>query len=298
MLRRNSRAIRQQWQMLDSTQLAHWHERGYLVLPGFKTAEQTAAACARARAIVQAFEPDNTASRFSTRDRSLVADAALLSSAETVRCFFEEEALDEHGALRVPKAQSINKIGHALHDLDDVFMAFSHGPELAELGADLGLLEAQVWQSQVIFKQPQIGGEVGWHKDASLFVTTPHSVTTFWFALEDATPDNGCLWVEPGGHQGLRGVLREQYVCDHAAGTLRMMALDSTPWPDTGTAVPLPVPAGTLVVFHGLLPHYSAPNRSAKSRLAYTLHATDGRAVYAAENWLQRSAGFPAGGLS
>jgi hypothetical protein len=47
-----------------------------------------------------------------------------------MRCtaFFEEEALDEHGALRVPKAQSINKIGHALHALDPVFDTFSHGP--------------------------------------------------------------------------------------------------------------------------------------------------------------------------
>ena len=47
--------------------------------------------------------------------------------------------------------------------------------------------------------------------------------------------------------------------------------------------------AGTLVVFHGLLPHWSAPNRSARSRHAYTLHATDGRAAYAPHNWLQRT---------
>ncbi len=52
----------------------------------------------------------------------------------------------------------------------------------------------------------------------------------------------------------------------------------------------LPVEAGTLIVFHGLLPHYSAPNRSAKSRVAYTLHATDATATYAASNWLQRTA--------
>jgi phytanoyl-CoA hydroxylase len=61
--------------------------------------------------------------------------------------------------------------------------------------------------------------------------------------------------------------------------------------------VPLPVPAGTLVVFDGLLPHCSAANRSGRSRLAYTLHATDASAAYAPENWLQRSAGFPVGGL-
>ncbi len=288
--------------MLTPPQLAAWHRDGFLVLPGFKSADETAAACRRAHEIVAAFEPDAHSSRFSTRDRSKLADAALLASAEGVHCFFEEEALDDEGRLRVPKAVSINKIGHALHDRDPVFDAFSHGPALAELAADLGLAQPQVWQSQVIFKQPRIGGEVGWHQDASFFVTTPQTVTTFWFALEDATLDNGCLWVLPGGHRGPGSVLREQYVCERPADgsppRLVMHTLDPTPWPTAAEARALPVAAGTLVVFPGLLPHCSPPNRSARSRLAYTLHVTDGSAAYAAQNWLQRSAGFPVRGLA
>ena len=284
--------------MLKPAQLKSWHDDGCLVLPGFKAAHELAAVCERAQAIVDAFEPDAHASRFSTRNRNVVADTALIASADQVRCFFEEEALDDNGRLRVPKAQSINKIGHALHDRDPVFQAFSHGPELATLAAALGLRQPQVWQSQVIFKQPHIGGEVGWHQDASFFVSTPQTVTTFWFALEDATLANGCLWIEPGGHRGPRGVLREQYVCDHAAGSLRMQALDATPWPSREHALPLPVAAGTLIVFHGLLPHYSAPNRSPRSRLAYTLHVTDAAAAYSPQNWLQRGPDFPVRGLA
>ncbi len=280
--------------MLSTPQLEAWHRDGWLVLPGFKPAHEVAAACARAQALVQAFDPaaQPGASRFSTRDRGLVAAQALLASAEQVHCFFEEEAFDDQGRLTVPRSQSINKIGHALHELDPVFDAFSHGPDLAELAADLGLGQPQVWQSQLIFKQPRIGGEVGWHQDASFFVTTPHSVTTFWFALEDATLDNGCLWVQPGGQHG---PLRERYVCRD--GALRMEPLDATPWPDGAHAVPLPVAAGTLVVFGGLLPHCSAPNRSAHSRLAYTLHATDARCDYSPLNWLQRSPALPVRGF-
>jgi len=279
--------------MLSPTQIQHWHQHGFVVLPGFKPEAELAAARARAQAIVEAFEPTAHSSRFSTRDRSLVADAALLDSAHAVHCFFEEEALDETGALRVPKAQSINKIGHALHVLDPVFSAFSHGPALAELATELGLLQPQVWQSMVIFKQPHIGGEVDWHQDASFFVTDPVTVTTFWFALEDATLDNGCLWVQPGGH---RSPLRERYVCEQ--GRLNMQALDSTPWPTTAEATALPVAAGTLVCFHGLLPHYSAPNRSARSRLACTLHVTDGRAAYSPQNWLQANPRLPVRGFA
>ena len=278
--------------VLSAAQAQAWQRDGFLVLPGFKSAADVAAVCARARDIVDAFAPAADSGVFSTRDRSRVVDAALLASAEQVHCFFEEDAFDAEGRLCVPKAQAINKIGHALHDRDAVFDRFSHGPELARLGAALGLAQPQVWQSQVIFKQPHIGGEVGWHQDASFFVTTPQTVTTFWFALEDATRDNGCLWVEPGGH---RGPLREQYVCE--AGQLRMHTLDAAPWPDRERAVALPVAAGTLVVFRGLLPHCSAANRSARSRLAYTLHATDARATYAAQNWLQRSDDLPVRGL-
>ena len=281
---------------LTSAQAQAWQRDGFVVLPGFKTAAEVAAVCERARALVDAFEPAADSGVFSTRDlgRQLrqVRDAALLASAEAVHCFFEEEAFDDQGRLCVPKAQAINKIGHALHDRDAVFDAFSHGPALACLGRALGLAQPQVWQSQVIFKQPHIGGEVGWHQDASFFVTTPQTVTTFWFALEDATLDNGCLWVEPGGH---RGPLREQYVCE--GGRLRMIPRDAAPWPAREHAVPLPVAAGTLVVFHGLLPHCSAANRSPRSRLAYTLHATDAGAAYSPQNWLQRSAALPVRGL-
>lgn len=271
--------------MLSLAQQARYQDDGFLVLPGFKTAAEVAALRQRALAIVDAFDADAHRAIFSTSDQARrAASRTFLDSAEGIQCFFEEEAFDADGRLRQAKALSINKIGHALHDLDPVFDAFSHGPALAALAADLGLVRPQLWQSMYIFKQPGIGGEVTWHQDASFFDTTPSTVTGFWFALEDATPDNGCLWMQPGGH---RGPLRERFI--RAGDAVRMEPLDGTPWPDLDSAVPVPAEAGTLVVFHGLLPHWSAPNRSARSRHAYTLHATDGRAAYAPHNWLQRT---------
>ena len=269
--------------MLTPDQRRQFDRDGFLVLPGFKPLADCWALMQRARQIVDDFQPDARSGVFSTVQPGRLADAALIASAEAMHCFFEEEAFDAQGALRQPKALSINKIGHALHDLDPVAQAFSHGPELAALAADLGLAQPQLWQSMLIFKQPGIGGEVRWHQDASFFVTTPHTVTTFWFALEDATLANGCLWVQPGGHSG---PLREQFVRE--GDELRLLKLDDTPWPTTADALAVPVAAGTLVCFHGLLPHYSAPNRSPDSRLAYTLHVTDGSAVYAPQNWLRR----------
>jgi len=270
--------------LLDGDQIARYHAEGYLVLPGFKTGPEVAALRERALAIVDGFDPGARRTVFSTTDQARGTGADFLASAESIHCFFEEEAFDAHGELRQAKALSINKIGHAMHDLDPVFERFSRGPRMAALARDLGLADAKLWQSMYIFKQPGIGGEVKWHQDATFFDTTPCTVTAFWFALEDATRDNGCLWVEPGGH---RGPLRERFVRE--GDQVRMETLDTRPWPDDAVAVPVEVEAGTLVCFHGLLPHWSAPNRSAHSRHAYTLHATDGHSAYSPANWLQRT---------
>ncbi|MFO1251761.1 MAG: phytanoyl-CoA dioxygenase family protein [Inhella sp.] len=278
--------------MLTQTQQQQYQQDGYLVLPNFKTAAEIAELRQRADALVDAFDPGESRAIFTTNEQSRHTDDYFMGSADKIRCFFEEEAFDAEGRLRQAKALSINKIGHAMHDLDPVFERFSRGPALAELARDLGLSAPQIWQSMYIFKQPGIGGEVGWHQDASFFDTTPITVTTFWFALEDATLNNGCLWTEPGGH---RGPLRERFVKQGAGAG--MDKLDATPWPDGSRAVPLECAAGTLVVFHGLLPHYSAANRSAQSRHAYTLHVTDASSAYSPRNWLQRGAELPVRGF-
>lgn len=274
--------------MLSREQKLNFERDGYVVLEGFKSAAQIAELRERAEQIVDAFNPDSTRSIFTTNDQARVSDRYFLDSADKISCFFEEEAFTADGRLGQPKALSINKIGHAMHDLDPAFDRFSRDSKLAAVVSDLGVQQPLLWQSMYIFKQPSIGGEVGWHQDATFLHTDPISVTTFWFALEDATLENGCLWVEPGGH---RGPLRERFERDGDQVSKRL--IDDTPWPSTESARPLPVKAGSLVCFHGLLPHYSAPNRSKRSRHAYSLHITDARTRYAASNWLQRGQQSP-----
>ena len=282
--------------MLTADQISGFHKDGYIVLPDFKSKAELAGLKARALEIAANHDWKAQKTIFTTdREKRQEANAAnnyFLESATTTKCFFEEKAFDEDGNLVQPLEQSINKIGHAMHDLDPVFKAFSSGEKLNELAMDLGIVDPQVWQSMYIFKQPRIGGEVGWHQDGSFFYTEPLSVRTFWFAVDDATLENGCLWVEPGGH---KGPLRERYTLKD--GNPHMSTINNEPWPSTETAIPLEVKAGTLVCFWGTLPHYSAPNTSNKARHATTLHVTDGRAHYVKENWIQRGPDFPVRGF-
>src|SRR6185437_9740501 len=180
---------------------------GYLVLEGFVPDAECDALRARAEAMVAAFEPGSVRTVFTTDDAKRKIDRYFLDSGEDVRFFFEEHAFDAGGNLVVPKERSINKIGHAMHDLDATFDRFSRAPRVARLCADLGVEDARLVQSMVIFKQPHIGGEVRCHQDATFLHTEPPSLLGLWFALEDATEENGCLWAIPGGHRaGLKSI--------------------------------------------------------------------------------------------
>jgi phytanoyl-CoA hydroxylase len=136
-----------------------------------------------------------------------------------------------------------------------------------------------------IFKQPRIGGEVRWHQDASYLRSLSSPVVGMWLALEDATLENGCLWVAPGAH---RSPLREVYEVDHASGEGTLKTLDNTPWPagDEGQAVE--IKAGGVIVFSDRMPHYSSANRSERSRQAFTLHFSELDAMWSPHTWLQR----------
>ena len=202
-----------------------------------------------------------------------------MASGSGIWCFFEEEAFDADGRLRTSKQLSINKIGHAMHDLDPTFEQFSYTPALAGVAADIGLADALALQSMYIFKQPRIGGEVGCHQDATFLYTEPITVTGFWFAIEDATLENGCLWAKPGGHRTTLRKLFKRAGSTDADGTV-FEELDPTPLPSPSELVPLEVPAGTMVILNGLLPHWSDINRSPRSRHAYSLHCISGAAEY------------------
>jgi len=285
--------------VLSTDQITAYERDGFLAVPDFVSVDDCQRLRRRAVEIVDAWEPSTERSVFTTNEQERVSNGEFLASGDSTWCFFEEEAFGPDGELTQPKELSINKIGHAQHDLDDEFRRFAYNPRLAEVAADLGLDDLLALQSMYIFKQPRIGGEVGCHQDATFLYTDPVTVTGFWFAIEDATLENGCLWAAPGGHRGpLRQLFKRNRPDDPTAadGTV-FEPLDDTalpaPPPDGSDLVPLEVSAGTLVVLHGLLPHWSGVNRSGTSRHAYSLHCISASAHYPAWNWLQRPATMP-----
>jgi phytanoyl-CoA hydroxylase len=277
---------------LNEKQRARYDRDGFLVLNNFADAASCDALRTRAGELVHDFEPLDIVSIFSTREQNRRSDDYFLTSGDKIRFFFEEDAFDPDGRLKQSKEQSINKIGHALHDLDPVFNKFSRSPAVAQLVADLGINHPLLLQGMYIFKQPKIGGEVTCHQDSTFLYTEPANIAGLWFALEDATLENGCLWAIPGGH---KVGLKSRWI-RNAEGGMKFEVLDSSPWPEE-ELVPLEVGKGSLILLDGLLPHKSFANRSTKSRHAYTLHVIGGDCEYPETNWLQRSPSLPLHGF-
>jgi len=278
---------------LTAEQLGQYERDGFLVIRDFAEAAACDALRTRAGELVHDFEPNDIVSIFSTKEQNRRSDDYFLNSGDKIRFFFEEDAFNADGTLKQSKEQSINKIGHALHDLDPVFNEFSRSRAVAQLIADLGIDHPLLLQGMYIFKQPRIGGEVTCHQDSTFLYNEPQAIAGLWFALEDATIENGCLWAIPGGH---RLGLKSRWV-RNGEGGMKFDVFDSSPWLEENL-VPLEVGKGSLIILNGLLPHKSLANRSSKSRQAYTLHVIGANSHYSETNWLQRSPELPLRGFA
>lgn len=268
--------------MSDLNQI--FEANGFLVMNDFYTAAQCDTLIERANELSKQYEYTGAISVFQTTEQTKTTDEYFLESGNAISFFFEKDAFDTNGNLKQPVEISFNKIGHALHDLDDVFNKFSRSEQLKKLSKQIGGENHVLMQSMFIFKHAKIGGVVDVHQDSTFLYTEPDSCIGYWFALEDATIDNGCLWAKPGGH---KTSLRSRFKRKYNGGT-EMEILDESPFSLEGM-IPLEVKKGTCIVLHGLLPHYSLPNTSGKSRPAYSIHTVDPKCFYPKDNWLQRS---------
>lgn len=275
--------------MISPEQVELYQTQGFLVIERFSQERECDALRERAELLVQEFEPAQVVSIFSTHEQSRVADEYFMKSANKISFFFEEHAFLPDGTLKQSKQRSINKIGHALHDLDPVFDRFSRSEKVREIAAAIGFANSYLVQSMYIFKQPHIGGEVSSHQDSTFIYTEPPDIVGLWFAIEDATIENGCLWAIPAGH--MRG-LKSRWIRSPLEGRMKFEVYSPEPWPEN-ELVPLEVQKGSLILLNGLLPHRSFENRSPRSRHAYTLHLIHANAGYPSNNWLQRSPEFP-----
>jgi hypothetical protein len=156
---------------------------------------------------------------------------------------------------------------HFPHKLSPALRDLARLPVLVDALTTVIGPNVKVMQSMLFLKPPGWPGQA-WHQDESHIPTRDRSLTGVWIALDDATVDNGCLWVVPGSHRS--GVL-------HPVRSHDDPRFDPTPeahgFAGEEGAVPVEAPAGTAVLFDGYLLHRSFPNSSPGLRRALVYHA-------------------------
>lgn len=183
--------------------------------------------------------------------------AAVTAQIEALQARHEEAIRAKGGTEGISRAGEITFTSH-LAEQDLALLAFCRRPELAQLGTALLGPDVDLYWNQAVFKMPEGEKEFPWHQDDGYTPVSPSPYLTLWIALNEATVENGCVWVRPGSHQAGR--------VPHESTPIGLSChpLDH---PDQG--IPVPVPAGSVVVFWSLTMHKSGANVSQGHRKAY-----------------------------
>ena len=223
---------------LNTEQIEQFGRDGYLVIENFLSTEETARVksdIARVSDEVAHLEKDVRGFNFERADGGSYADSQEIRK----------------GVLR--------KIQGAVYHVGEVKNVFT-GDKMLDCMEDLmGAHESYqgiyYHSSKVMFKPPQ-GVAKPWHQDAAYWRDYASNQITVWIAIDDASEENGCVWAIPGSHKnGIIPHIKQELQVEES----RI---------DLSKAVPVPVPAGGLLIFHSLVLHMSQKNESDKSRWA------------------------------
>ncbi|MGI8906115.1 MAG: phytanoyl-CoA dioxygenase family protein [Candidatus Sumerlaeaceae bacterium] len=145
---------------------------------------------------------------------------------------------------------------HMPHHLSPVITEFIKHPAIVEVLTQIIGPDVKCMQSMLFVKPPGFQGQA-WHQDEIYIPTRDRSLCGAWIAMDDATQENGCLWVIPGSHE--KGYLYPQKQHDNPD---EFDSAQESFGFDDSAAVPVEVRAGAVVFFNGYLLHRSLRNRS------------------------------------
>ncbi|OGG51817.1 MAG: hypothetical protein A3F84_00770 [Candidatus Handelsmanbacteria bacterium RIFCSPLOWO2_12_FULL_64_10] len=223
---------------LNEEGVRRFHEQGYLVVGHAFSDAETRAALEGLIDLIDGKNPDFRGLQFEASVRDLLPTLSREQKPDVVR-------------------KLIRFVGY-----DARLDALAEHPKLLNALARLMGEPPALFANQAMLKPPRIGREKPWHQDHAYFnLPMGTCIISAWVALDEATPDNGCMHVIPGTHRDGPVVhfrRRDWQICDTQVATGRIVAVPLTP--------------GGCLLWHGLLHHGSPATRSPKRRRALQLH--------------------------
>jgi len=178
---------------------------------------------------------------------------------ETAAIFRGERGHVE-GMIDVSKDESDNDVLkkyvaiHFPHKLSEQIHAFLFHQKIVDVLTEIVSPNMKCMQSMLFVKGPGKAGQ-SWHQDEYYIPTRDKSLVGAWIAIDDATVENGCLWIIPG---------RPGYM-------IQRVKNDSDEYADVDTAdvsaytdqmIPVEVKSGSVVFFNGYTLHSSLRNKT------------------------------------
>ncbi|MDA0748411.1 MAG: phytanoyl-CoA dioxygenase family protein [bacterium] len=220
---------------LSSSQVEAYHEQGFLVVQGLLSPEEVEA---------------------------IRADSVKLCRGQ----YPSENLKPVPGEMTDDEAISKYLCIHNPHYVSSFMRKGVAHPGVASVLTQIVAPNVKCMQSMLFMKPPRFPGQA-WHQDEVYIPTRDRSLTGAWYALDDATVENGCLWALPGSHR--HGYLYSQR--NHEKTTEFDFGQESYGFDDSGE-VPVECKAGDVVFFNGYLLHRSRKNRSTRFRRVLVNH--------------------------
>jgi len=164
------------------------------------------------------------------------------------------------GADPAPGADDDEVLGgilaiHFPHKISPLMNAAMRHPRVVEVLNALMGPDIKAMQTMLFVKRAGKPGQA-WHQDEFYIPTRDRSLCGVWIALDDATVENGCLWMHPGSHTP--GVLYPTRPHGETRFDASQEAYDF-PYPREG-GVPIELKAGGVAFFNGYVLHRSLQN--------------------------------------
>lgn len=158
------------------------------------------------------------------------------------------------------------QLGHTLLKNDPFWLRLVSDDRLLDIAEQFIGPNIALFASHYISKPPHDGQPVLWHQDGSYWPLRPMEVVTLWLAVDESTPENGCLRVIPGTHKLELQKMR--------ARTDVSNVLDSEIEPslvDESRAIDVILQPGDVSIHHPNVIHGSEANNSPKRRCGLTI---------------------------
>lgn len=146
---------------------------------------------------------------------------------------------------------------HFPHKISPVIRRYLSHPKVVDVLTNVVSPNVKCMQSMLFVKAPGKAGQA-WHQDEYFIPTRDRSLVGAWVAIDDATVDNGCLWIIPGSHQP--GFIRPR-VANHSDEYADVDTIDVSEF-DSSAMVPVEVKSGSVVFFNGYVLHSSQRNKT------------------------------------